>query len=177
MKYSTHRIGGFCLGTISGILITQTNTVQQPLITLSMIILGSTIGSCLPDIDEPNSHIGNKVKPVSVIIKHTAGHRQAFHSPAIWMIILMVLGLIAYRYGANYSFIYSGLLGLGIGIGSHLLLDMLTIGGIPLLYPITSKKFHLLPLRTGKHDWIVKGVLLGFTLIFTIIKLGGRPLW
>lgn len=87
--------------------------------------------SLLPDIDNPKSIIGKLFYPLSKWLYRKYGHRTITHSFSA----LIVLTLIIYifekinqspvQYTQIVFFAYFG----------HLLLDMLTISGVPLLYP------------------------------------------
>lgn len=77
------------------------------------------------------------------------GHRGATHSLLVWSSLLAIL----YLYGMRES---SALLGASVCLGSSvggILPDALTPAGVPALWPITKKRFHLLPdglrIRTG----------------------------
>ncbi len=53
-------------------------------------VTGVTLGSVLPDIDEPKSYIGRRSKGVSVVVKRLFGHRGMMHSilPCLLLILL-----------------------------------------------------------------------------------------
>ena len=83
MNYHAHRIGGICSGlAFSIITMPETNAIPY----VALMTTSALVGSLLPDIDEPNSFIGKKVKPISKIIKWTAGHRGLFHTFLICLI-------------------------------------------------------------------------------------------
>jgi len=51
---------------------------------------------------------------------------------------------------------------LGLGVGLHVLLDLLTPTGTQLLYP--KKEWYILmgsPLRTGVHDTLISALIIG----------------
>lgn len=56
------------------------------------------------------------------------------------------------------------ILGISIGMGSHLLMDSLTVGGVPWLWPFTKKKFHFLNLKTNEHEQVAQFLFLLPTL-------------
>lgn len=90
------------------------------------------IGALLPDLDQPNSTLGQLVPTVSGIIKRVFGHRGISHS------LLMLLFL------TTCAFAFSDMLGGAIaplcwGYASHLLGDYMTKSGIPFFWPITKK--------------------------------------
>ena len=77
------------------------------------------------------------------------GHRGATHSLLVWAALLAAL----YVYGVREA---SALLGASVCLGSSvggILPDALTPAGVPVFWPITDRRFHLLPaglrIRTG----------------------------
>jgi len=98
------------------------------------------LGALLPDIDTTKSVIGRLVKPVAKIINRKYGHRTITHS----LIALIGLTAVISAFQAAY---FPGLAiaqVFGLAYASHLLLDMVTVQGIPLFYPF-SKNPCVLP--------------------------------
>lgn len=94
--------------------------------------------------------------------------------PPIWIhLFLFYIGF--YIILKHVTFIdmlsYITILGLAIGLISHLFLDSLTKTGIPILYPITKKKFRLLKLTTGETDNYIILILILLTILFMYFKL------
>ncbi|MDY6026220.1 metal-dependent hydrolase [Bergeyella zoohelcum] len=94
--------------------------------------LGATIlFSLLPDIDTPKSIIGKPIYPLSRWIYRKYGHRTITHSLLFTVILTLItyifqrLNVIPPNYTIIVFFAYFG----------HILLDMFTISGVPLLYP------------------------------------------
>lgn len=55
-----------------------------------------------------------------------------------------------------------------VGLVSHILLDMLTVSGVSLLYPLSERRFRIAPFRTGGFfDQILLVVGLGLALLLT----------
>jgi len=109
----------------------------------------------LPDIDNPDSKVGRKVKIIGRIFKH----RGIFHSLIAGFLISWVLWyFVGHAYG----------IALFIGYASHLLIDGFTKMGINFLHPVS--KLHLSGfIETGTlGEWIVFGVVL----LFIFIRLG-----
>jgi len=79
------------------------------------------------------------------------GHRGATH----WLITALVLSLAAAVSGWFIGFPALGLW-LFIGYASHLALDAMTISGLEMFQPLTSRTIHLLP----KPMWIRTGSLV-----------------
>lgn len=105
---------------------------------------GVVLGALLPDIDHPQSYLGRRLKILSVPIHRIFGHRGFTHSP----LSLLILGGIMAVFWAKNPLLFAGIL---IGYFSHLLGDMLTPMGIPLLYP-KPERFSLLPGRRNRHE-------------------------
>lgn len=131
MTYKTH----IAAGLVAGSLYMQFNADIK-----TVYLTASVIGSLLPDIDEPKSYVGRKTKSTSSLIKFLFGHRGITHS-ILFMSILHLLLFILFKYkNINISVLYL----FTIGYFSHLLVDFITKGGIPLLYP--KKKRYKIPI-------------------------------
>lgn len=171
MNGYTHKIGGTCAGLIATCLALQAPVSPEKIAVSALIVTGATIGSLLPDIDHKNSTISKKHKVVSWVITHLFEHRGFTHAPLIQVLFTVLLLYLGRNLGGAIGFCYLGFaIGIGLGLLSHTLLDMLTVGGIPLLYPFTKKKFRLLHLKTGKHSGIVAILLI----IATIMVIGAK---
>jgi inner membrane protein len=100
-------------------------------------ILAAVLFSALPDLDTPKSAIGKRIRPVSTIIKFLIGHRTFIHSVWPWAILF----LLAYPLSKEVAF------GIGVGYGTHLILDALTRSGVQPFFPFVYKIRG--PLKTG----------------------------
>ena len=100
------------------------------------IICGAVIGGLIPDIDHPKSFLGSAIQPVSTILMTTIGHRTLTHSLLFVFLISFVASMFNIMLGV----------GLGIGMLSHIVLDLLTpkTNGVAFLYPFYKKKIKLL---------------------------------
>jgi inner membrane protein len=197
MNFKTHVIGGISAGVLANeAFIHYANpsgdTASQMLLG-TMFVAGSVIGSILPDIDHRGSFIGRRMRiistPLTVAGKVTKGakklsntvtgrkgstdtiisHRGITHTPLLLMAIVSALLFLSHNLVSGFaSLLFSYMsIGLGVGIASHILLDCLTKGGVPLLYPFSGKKFSFLPLKTGGFlEGIVGLVMIVATLLF-----------
>jgi inner membrane protein len=86
----------------------------------------------LPDLDHPKSTFGRIVPYISIPIATVFGHRGFTHS--ILMVVVVIWLLITYRANQHWP-----VLPLVIGYLSHIIGDMLTPSGVPLLWPIKQK--------------------------------------
>ena len=80
------------------------------------------------DIDENESYIGRRIKPLSSAIEFLFKHRGIFHS--IFMALLIFLGFWQFGY-IQYGY------GFFVGYLSHLIADGLTVEGVRIFYPLS----------------------------------------
>lgn len=88
------------------------------------------LGSLFPDVDNPNSHIGDITRPFSTVVKKInrmfgkrgARHRTVPHD----LVTYILLARLAYLYSPAMLFFC-------MGAGTHLYLDLFTPYGIPVL--------------------------------------------
>lgn len=113
-------------------------------------------GSLFPDIDHPSSILGRPLYPISKIINKLFGHRGVTHS----LILYVAVGLVSYFIFPLYWPITCAFL---FGVLSHIIMDFLNPGGVPLLYPL-KKRFNLLRIRTGSPaEYVLMLLLLALT--------------
>jgi len=125
-----------------------------------IFIICILFGSLLPDIDTKTSSLGRWIvfRPFQVAF----AHRGITHS-------LLFLGILSLAF---WYILPQGLLGFVIGYGSHLFLDLLTIKGIPLFWPVTQKFGGFC--RTGRTFDKVLFVVssLGCLIVGVVIVVG-----
>lgn len=127
-----------------GSLVTGTKLVlsKEPL-TLGVAI--ATISGCLlPDIDNPSSFIGSKIKPISRLFANKFGHRTITHSFITLFVIYIVFALLEFLYDKKVYL--SGLFALNYA--SHIVLDMFTRDGVESMYPLSRAKFVFIENRS-----------------------------
>lgn len=160
--------GGFLAGTY----------IEAPL-TLRVIMAGvGAFGGLLPDIDSKSSLLGRYVpNRLHRYIKH----RGITHSLLFVGIVYAVAWLVQYAGAARdvwgapaYSYIP---LALAVGTATHLFADSLTIQGVPLLAPLSKKRFRLLgpfSFRTGSAvEPSVVIVLLAVAAAYVLLPYTG----
>lgn len=125
------------------------------------VFLGA-VGSLLPDIDHPKSKFGSWVPFLSYPISYIFGHRGITHS--LLMVVTMLYWLLKFPY---YFLITKPLF---IGYISHLLADMLTKNGIPLLWPRRQKfKIPLISFKAGSSmEMLVTSFLIGLSMVYAM---------
>lgn len=157
MNYQAHRIGGVCAATVVSTFLYQ-DSLGSPstYVAIGLSVLGGAVGGVLPDIDHPTSKVGKKVPPISILINNLFGHRGFTHTILATLLVSYSFFLLAGIIPDSFrGFYFPFVIGLSVGYASHLLLDMLTISGIPLLFPLSNQTFRLAKLRSGSDDLLV----------------------
>lgn len=118
------------------------------------LLAASGIASLLPDMDHPNSYVGNKVPLVPTLTRMALGHRGALHS----LLAAIALGMV-------FIGVWGKEFGMAVAAGylAHLLGDVFTKSGVPLLWP--------LPLMV-KVPLVRTGGLLERLVVFPVLTLG-----
>lgn len=159
MTGKTHAAAGITAS--AAFIYTNHMGVEDALICLSVC----TVAALLPDIDEPNSTAGKEAGAFSRLIKRTFGHRGLLHTPEFWAIVVWLL----FWAGMSHAICFYLL----AGVGTHLALDSLTRGGIPLLI-LGCKKIHLGGMREGRAgEKLIFGALHGLTVLLLALRLVG----
>ncbi len=115
------------------------------------------LGSVLPDIDHPSSWIGRRGWFASAPIAALCGHRGFTHS------VLAVLGGLALLSADGFG---GWSVPLVIGYLSHLAGDLVTAGGIPLLWPM-KRRFSLNWFRSGSPAEMLFSTALAALLLLS----------
>lgn len=103
----------------------------MPLWQTGLLMAVCAMAALLPDIDHPKSTVGQYIYPVSKLISMVFGHRGFTHS------LLAVFGMIYLLVAIDGSQAFNlWVTVIAIGYLSHLVADIVTPAGLPLLYPI-----------------------------------------
>jgi len=104
------------------------------------------ITSILPDIDHVKSPIGKIFYPVSTYLDQKFGHRTITHSLLFFITLLLIISILekVYTTDLHISLIST------FGLTSHLIFDMMTEEGVPLLYPF-NKTPCVIPANTDRR--------------------------
>jgi inner membrane protein len=105
------------------------------------------IAAILPDIDHPQGQIRQKLGVAGDLSLFWLSHRGLTHT------LLANLGIFVLSYLLLPEMAQLAVMG---GYSSHLVADALTRRGIPFLWPISGRSFHLLPhpFRLTTGGWI-----------------------
>ena len=111
----------------------------------SKYTIALTVFACiLPDIDHTKSLIGKLFFPLSKYLSVRFGHRTITHSLIVFLPLVFLVHFLE-KFYLNTSEYYLIFL---FGYLSHLILDMITIQGIPLFYPF-NKNPCVIPSRSN----------------------------
>lgn len=129
-------------------------------------LIPATLLTCLlPDIDHPRSVLGQRLKWLSHPIARAFGHRGFTHS---LLAVAAGLWLFQINVPADWPVPADVLQGMTLGYLSHIVADMLTPAGVPLLWPCRWR-FRLPLLRTQRGNQLERVLclsLVGFALWF-----------
>jgi inner membrane protein len=142
-------------------------------------LLGLTVlGSVLPDIDHTKSPIGKLFWPLSRYLDTRYGHRTITHS----LLFLVFISLFSYAIQRLFCPSYPIGLIFFFSAFSHLVLDMVTISGVPLFYPFV-KNPCVIPgnpnfrLQSGSFRTEAIALLIFGSLLFTCSDLFAHGFW
>jgi len=162
-----HLAFGTAVGTA---VVVNLNFVNQyfPNIPLTaemgtLLVLGSIVGSLLPDVDNPTSYVGKLCYPISFVIgkiyklqgKEEWQHRGILHDGAVYLAGL----ILSYFY-------FSPLVGLFLGCLTHIFLDMFNPAGVPFLLGVRR-------IKLGKFKSGEKGSKIFTAVCISVVLLAG----
>ena len=129
-------------------------------------VLAVAAASVLPDTDYPRSWIGHQLGSVSEDLNRLFGHRSFLHSLLALALVTVTLGLLLWWITASVA----SMVAVFVGYGSHLLADMMTLGGVQLFWP--SRLIAVFP---GRDEYrVVSGgnserVFVAFALALALL--------
>lgn len=132
------------------------------------IIPAAILTSLLPDLDHPQSVLGQRLRWISIPMARIFGHRGFTHSLlAIVGIALFESKLLLRSWQIPPDTLYSMI----IGYFSHLLADMLTPSGVPLLWPCRWR--FCLPILNSRQGNQLERALCIFLVSLALYWHGG----
>ncbi|RWR03486.1 hypothetical protein ED28_00435 [[Pantoea] beijingensis] len=129
------------------------------------VIPAALLTCLLPDIDHPKSLLGQRLKWISQPIARAFGHRGFTHS-----LLAIIAGLALFQINIPRGWLVpaDALQGLVLGYLSHIVADMLTPAGVPLLWPCRWR-FRLPLLNSQKSNQLERVLclaLVGYAIWF-----------
>lgn len=150
MTGKTHALGGLLFGAGASVAISA-----NP-VTAGTLMMASTVGALIPDIDHPSSIISRKIpilswcyqgialidKGISKLFKkkYIAGHRGITHSIILYLFLAVLIAALC-----NNPQLFLLLEGIMLGAISHIVFDMFNPSGVPILLPFSWHKWRLVP--------------------------------
>lgn len=160
MKGLTHMAGG----AMAAALTTSVFFPAASPLSVAAALTAGVVGGLVPDVDHPKSTINHELKVTGKIVSFFFSHRGFFHTPFLYLL----LGMLVYL-GHPMGIVRLISVAFFAGITSHLLLDCLNPTGIPVLYPLSKKKYSLLKIHTGgMGDSLVCACCLALTMYLLV---------
>jgi len=176
LRATTHQIAGVGLAVVTAAALDATTT------SAALLVGGAWLGSLLPDADRAGSRIyrprrwERRAWPLRVLgwlarlplrLLILLGHRGLTHSLAGCAAVTILARLLSTELAA----------GLAIGYLAHIAADACTPSGVPLLAPLTRRRFHLLPrparIPTGSLRELAVAALLTAGAVAATLLLAG----
>jgi endonuclease YncB( thermonuclease family) len=166
MKIATHLIFAECCWfAISAVLDVHYDAS-------AVLIVAAT--SVLPDADNPKSWLGHRLGRVSQDLYRLFGHRSFLHSSLALLLCTVAFGLPLWWVTGQAALAVA----ISVGYGSHLLADMMTLGGVQLFWP--SRAMAVLPGRDeyrvvsgSRSEHVFVAVALALALLFYPVSRAG----
>jgi inner membrane protein len=168
MNAPTHIIGGLVFtGTLCS--FTDVNVFEN-----EYYIIACATFAILPDVDTTKSIIGKIFYPVSWLIDRKLGHRTFTHS-LLFLVLIWAIFYLLFRFDVIPN---TDLLKIAIfATLSHFVFDMITVSGVPLLYPFFPNSCVIpgnVNIRFKSGDWRSEIIV---TLICGLLCVSMQPLF
>lgn len=145
-------------------LLSANFTLGMPLYPVAGFLL-CLISSLLPDLDHPKSTLGSKLTFISYPTSAIFGHRGITHSFLMIAALVFFIKDIATSSNVHLSITQYFILPFVVGYLSHLLADLCTPAGLPLLYP-AKKRFNIAYISSPGIQFLLSAFLLVGSLWF-----------
>lgn len=149
------------------------------LLTAGAAVVGNIIGSTVPDLDQAGNRLykllpgGNYLG--KILRRMFLGHRAFSHSILGFYIISSIIHFLVFRLlnpvYVNQDIVYAAII---IGYISHLVGDIITKDGIPLLFPLNFK-FGIPPIKAFRIEagsWVENLIVLPGTAAYIFWFIG-----
>ncbi|MDA3817016.1 MAG: metal-dependent hydrolase [Prolixibacteraceae bacterium] len=138
----------------------------------------TAFASLIPDVDHTKSAIGKIFYPLAKFLDRRFGHRTITHSALFLAILCLFSAFIENLFSEHYQFTVI----LFFAVFSHLVLDMITVQGIPFFYPF-AKNPCVIPenpryrIRTSNNRAEVAVFCISILLMFSCANLFKNGFW
>lgn len=143
MTGKTHMAVGLSSCVVLTAIFPTTLTVAETVVSPALGILATIPGSLGPDIDISGSTASRKFPLFAKILTHR-GFTHTLVIPAILYAILYYSGFGLMLNSQIFGFLFGWVM--------HIFADLLNRKGVPLFYPLSTRKVHIMTIRTGKID-------------------------
>ena len=113
------------------------------------------VGALIPDIDHPQSLASGIVPGASMVLSLGGIRHRGFTHSALF--VGMATG-IAWLVCQNVGLSMTMAMAFGLGILSHIMLDMMTSAGVPVLYPFRVK-YRVVPRILSPVSWLIESLV------------------
>ncbi|RMF28708.1 MAG: hypothetical protein D6765_05625 [Bacteroidetes bacterium] len=135
MKAPNHIAGGTVFTGLFSSLFFGVNILASP-----AHLITTAVASLLPDIDHTKSPVGRAAYPIARYLNRRFGHRTLTHGIPCMLISTLVFALFEQVFAGSTALAGT----YAVAYFSHLILDMFTLQGIPMLYPFSKNPFVLI---------------------------------
>ncbi|MEZ4961954.1 MAG: metal-dependent hydrolase [Saprospiraceae bacterium] len=173
MTAINHIAGGTVFTAFFASIFFGVNILASP-----FTMAATVIASLLPDVDHTRSMIGKSVFPLARWLNRRYGHRTLTHGLPCMAAVSLFTAFIEKVFFGHTT--YTGIVALAYF--SHLVFDMCTLQGVPLLYPFSRSPFVLIgnpSARIRTADYRKEAVAFGIFIAagFTLQPLFEKGFW
>lgn len=157
MTYRTHIIGG----VLAALLISKGMGDIALLDTVNMLGV-STFAAITPDMWQIARKQGRRKPRETKELTRVLEQSGVTHAPLVYGVLFIIM------LGVNIPITVS--LGFLVGAISHILLDMFNIEGVPLMLPITRKRYHITDIKRGSGVEVKIRRFLAVVFLFLMVN-------
>lgn len=166
------------LATTEAIVLSTLVLKEVSLVSMVPPLLFIGLGTMIPDIDHPDSKVGQKFNRIATFIHKKFGHRSITHN-VLFILCWLVLSYLSFLFNLKWLstiFVY-----LAIGVYLHLLVDAYSISGVNWFYPIfkRNKRRRILKYKSGglfERIWLflMMVIIISFSFLWVNYLLQGK---